>query len=39
MGLSLAKEIADLMDAEIRIDSVEGKGTTAQIWIDIADSH
>ena len=39
LGLSLAKEIADLMDAEIRIDSVEGKGTTAQIWINIADSH
>ncbi|GIN21285.1 MAG TPA: sensor histidine kinase [Bacillus bacterium] len=34
LGLSLAKELAHIIDAEINIDSIEGSGTTAQIKIE-----
>lgn len=33
LGLSLAKEIADAIGARIELDSVEGTGTTATIWL------
>lgn len=39
LGLPLAKELADVIDAEIKIDSVEGFGTTAQIRIEPDPSH
>ncbi|MBS4178476.1 HAMP domain-containing histidine kinase [Bacillus sp. FJAT-49731] len=39
LGLSLAREIAEAMNAELRLESVEGQGTSAQIWLKLADSH
>ncbi|MBU8880855.1 HAMP domain-containing histidine kinase [Bacillus sp. FJAT-29790] len=39
LGLPLAKDIAEAMGAEIRLESVEGQGTTAQIWLELVDSH
>lgn len=39
LGLSLAKEMADVMGIELRIDSIEGHGTRAQILLTIAVSH
>ncbi|MCJ7842480.1 HAMP domain-containing histidine kinase [Lederbergia sp. NSJ-179] len=39
LGLSLAKEIADAMNAQLRLQSEEGKGTTAKIYLDLADSY
>lgn len=39
LGLSLAKEIADAIGAEIRLESIEGLGTTASISIPLMDSH
>lgn len=39
LGLSLAKEMADAMNAQLRLQSEEGKGTTAQIFLYLADSY
>jgi len=39
LGLSLAKEIADAMDATITLESVEGLGTTAKISLPLSTSH
>jgi len=39
LGLPLAKEIASALDADIRLNSVEGQGTTAQIWLDTVNSQ
>ncbi|MBY0097017.1 sensor histidine kinase [Mesobacillus maritimus] len=39
LGLSLAKEIADAMEATIALESVEGLGTTAKISLPLSDSH
>lgn len=39
LGLPLAKEIATTIGADIRLDSVEGHGTTAQIWLDTVNSQ
>jgi len=39
LGLSLAKDIADALDAEIRLDSVERVGTTAQIILELINSQ
>lgn len=39
LGLSLAKEIAEAMGADVRLESKEGEGTTAQIWLPLTDSH
>lgn len=39
LGLALAKEIADAMNAEIRLESSEGQGTTAQIRLNMNESH
>ncbi|MFS0863937.1 ATP-binding protein [Fredinandcohnia sp. 179-A 10B2 NHS] len=39
LGLSLAKEIADAIGAEIKLESEEGKGTTATIFLLEDKSH
>jgi len=39
LGLSIAKEIADKMDAKIEVKSEEGKGTIAEIIISLANPH
>ncbi|MET3697903.1 signal transduction histidine kinase [Bacillus oleivorans] len=39
LGLSLAKELAEVMGAEIRLESKEGLGTYAQIWLPLTSSH
>ncbi|HWO74473.1 MAG TPA: HAMP domain-containing histidine kinase [Bacillus sp. (in: firmicutes)] len=39
LGLSLAKELAEVMGAEVRIESTEGIGTNAQIWLPLQNSH
>ncbi|MCR2821660.1 sensor histidine kinase [Lederbergia panacisoli] len=39
LGLSLAKEIADAINVQIKLLSEEGKGTTAQIHLHLADSN
>lgn len=39
LGLSLAKEIADVMNVEIKMESEEGKGTTAKIIYPLANSN
>ncbi|MEH7382932.1 HAMP domain-containing sensor histidine kinase [Bacillus sp. JJ1533] len=39
LGLSLAKELADAIGANIRFDSIEGEGTTANILLSAEDSH
>ncbi|MFT4412842.1 sensor histidine kinase [Fredinandcohnia humi] len=39
LGLSLAKELADAIGVEISLDSVEGKGTTAEIHFFLEESH
>lgn len=36
LGLSLAKEIADAISAEVKLESEEGKGTTAYIILEIS---
>lgn len=38
LGLPLAKDIAAAIGAELRLDSVEGQGTTAQVRLDIVNS-
>ncbi|GAA0134005.1 two-component system sensor histidine kinase YkoH [Paenibacillus sp. YSY-4.3] len=35
LGLPLAKEIATAIGADIRLNSVEGQGTIAQIWLEM----
>lgn len=39
LGLSLAKEIADAIDAHIKLESIEGLGTTATISFGLVKSH
>ncbi|MDQ0216448.1 signal transduction histidine kinase [Oikeobacillus pervagus] len=39
LGLPLAKELADAIDAKICLSSVEGEGTTVQIWFKKGPSH
>ncbi len=39
LGLSLAKEIAEVMMSEIQIESIEGKGTKVKIKLLLANSH
>ena len=39
LGLSLAKELAEVMGAEIHLESTEGIGTNAQIWLPLTNSH
>lgn len=39
LGLSLAKELADVMDVEIEMESEEGKGTKAKLIYSLADSN
>lgn len=39
LGLSLAKDIADAMKADIHLESVEGLGTTAKIILPLSTSH
>jgi two-component system sensor histidine kinase ArlS len=40
LGLTLAKELAEVMGAEIRLESAEGLWTNAQIWLPLKkDSH
>src|SRR5690625_4267480 len=39
LGLSLAKEIAGVMNVEIKMESEEGKGTTAKIIYPLANSN
>lgn len=39
LGLSLAKELAHAIGADLNVNSVEGVGTTAQIWIELSSSH
>ncbi|MBS4219676.1 HAMP domain-containing histidine kinase [Bacillus sp. FJAT-49711] len=39
LGLSLAKEIADVINVQIKLLSEEGKGTTAQIHLHLPDSN
>ncbi|MCJ8008175.1 sensor histidine kinase [Lederbergia wuyishanensis] len=39
LGLPLAKDIANAIGAEIRLDSVEGQGTTAKILLKLVNSH
>lgn len=39
LGLPLAKELAEAIHAELKLDSEEGKGTTAQIWLGVSASH
>lgn len=39
LGLPLAKELAEAIHAELKLDSEEGEGTTAQIWLDVSASH
>lgn len=39
LGLSLAKEIADIMDVEIEIESAEGKGTRIKLILSLANSN
>ncbi|WP_019155395.1 sensor histidine kinase [Robertmurraya massiliosenegalensis] len=39
LGLSLAKDIADAMKADIHLESVEGLGTTAKIILPLSPSH
>ncbi|WP_010676510.1 sensor histidine kinase [Bacillus timonensis] len=39
LGLSLAKELADVIGVKILLESIEGKGTTANIVLSHDDSH
>lgn len=39
LGLSLAKELADVIRVKIHLDSIEGEGTTANILLADEDSH
>lgn len=39
LGLSIAKEITDKMDAKVKIESEEDEGTSAKIIISLANTH
>src|SRR5699024_3618845 len=39
LGLSLAKEIAEMMNVEVEMTSEEGKGTTVKLIFSLANSN
>ncbi|MBM7717369.1 ATP-binding protein [Siminovitchia sp. FSL H7-0308] len=39
LGLPLAKELAAAIHADVKLESEPGKGTTAQVWLDMPASH
>ncbi|MEX2235581.1 MAG: ATP-binding protein [Cyclobacteriaceae bacterium] len=39
LGMAIAKELVELHDGKIAVESVEGKGTTFTVWLPMAGDH